>query len=192
MPRPCPQLPAQQPVEITSTHGLHAAGSSVSCLLSLSKEKTWRRRWHPTPGLLPGKSHGRGSLVGYGLWGCKESDTTKQLTHTHTQEENQCACLGVPSSEHGGCSKVTVRRPQLASSAGRESPPGEGCPAWKGSRVPAFIAEHHGASLILGMRAHRRAGEQDPSEESSNTPGGRKIRSECSHRNARLLVGKTY
>ena len=24
----------------------------------------WRRQWHPTPVLLPGKSHGRGSLVG--------------------------------------------------------------------------------------------------------------------------------
>ena len=133
-----------------------------------------------------------GGLVGCGLWGCKESDTTKQLTHTHTQGENRCTRLAVPSSEHRGCSKETVRRPQLAGSAGRESPPGEGCPAWKGSRVSAIIAEHHGAFLIPGMRAHRRAGERDPSEESSNTPGGRKIRSECSHRNARLLVGKTY
>ena len=25
---------------------------------------TWRRQWHPTPVLLPGKSHGRRSLVG--------------------------------------------------------------------------------------------------------------------------------
>ena len=24
-----------------------------------------------------------GGLVGCGLWGCKESDMTKQLTHTH-------------------------------------------------------------------------------------------------------------
>ena len=28
-----------------------------------------RRRWHPTPVLLPGKSHGWRSLVGYGPWG---------------------------------------------------------------------------------------------------------------------------
>ena len=28
---------------------------------------------------LPGKSHGRGSLVGYSLWGRKESDTTERL-----------------------------------------------------------------------------------------------------------------
>ena len=29
-----------------------------------------RRQWHPTPVLLPGKSHGRGSLVGCSPWGC--------------------------------------------------------------------------------------------------------------------------
>ena len=35
----------------------------------------WRRKWQPTPVLLPGKSHGQRSLVGYSLWGCTESDT---------------------------------------------------------------------------------------------------------------------
>ena len=39
----------------------------------------WRRQWHPTPVLLPGKSHGRRSLVGCCLWGCTESDTTERL-----------------------------------------------------------------------------------------------------------------
>ena len=38
-----------------------------------------RRQWHPTPVLLPGKSHGRRSLVGHSPWGCKESDTTERL-----------------------------------------------------------------------------------------------------------------
>ena len=33
---------------------------------------------------LPGESHGQRGLVCYGLWGCKKSDTTKRLTHTHT------------------------------------------------------------------------------------------------------------
>ena len=36
-----------------------------------------RRRWHPTPGFMPGESHGRGSLMGYSPWGRKESDTTE-------------------------------------------------------------------------------------------------------------------
>ena len=41
-----------------------------------------RRQWHPTPVLLPGKSPGRRSLVGYSPWGHKESDTTERLHHT--------------------------------------------------------------------------------------------------------------
>ena len=38
----------------------------------------WRRQWKPTPLLLPGKSHGRRSLVGYSPW-VTESDTTEWL-----------------------------------------------------------------------------------------------------------------
>ena len=36
-----------------------------------------RRRWHPTPVLLPGEPQGRGSLVGCRLWDRTESDTTE-------------------------------------------------------------------------------------------------------------------
>ena len=43
----------------------------------------WRRKWQPTPIFLPGESHRQRSLVGYSPWGCKESDTTEWLTHTH-------------------------------------------------------------------------------------------------------------
>ena len=35
------------------------------------------RHWHPSPVLLPKKSHGQRSLVGYSPWGHKESDTTE-------------------------------------------------------------------------------------------------------------------
>ena len=31
----------------------------------------WRRRWQSTSVLLPGKSHGQRSLVGYSPWGCR-------------------------------------------------------------------------------------------------------------------------
>ena len=45
----------------------------------------WRRKWQPTPVFLPGEFHGQRSLESYTPWGRKESDTTKQLTHTqHT------------------------------------------------------------------------------------------------------------
>ena len=36
----------------------------------------WRRKWQPTPVFLPGKFHGRRSLVGYSPQGHKESDMT--------------------------------------------------------------------------------------------------------------------
>ena len=42
----------------------------------------WRRKWHPTPVLLPGKSHGWRSLVGYSPWGRKESDMTEHFLFT--------------------------------------------------------------------------------------------------------------
>ena len=36
----------------------------------------WKRAWQPTPVFLPGESHGRRRLAGYGPRGRKESDTT--------------------------------------------------------------------------------------------------------------------
>ena len=48
----------------------------------LGWEDPWRRKWQSTPVLLPGKSHGQRSLVGYSPWGSKESDTTERL-HFH-------------------------------------------------------------------------------------------------------------
>ena len=45
-----------------------------------------RRQWHPTPVLLPGKSHGWRSLVGWSPWGREESDMTEQL-HFHALEK---------------------------------------------------------------------------------------------------------
>ena len=64
----------------------------------------WRRQWHPTPVLLPGKSHGRRSLVGCSPWGCQESDTTERLDFHFSLscigEGNgsplQCSCLENP------------------------------------------------------------------------------------------------
>ena len=46
-------------------------------------EGIWRRRqWHPTPVLLPGKSHGWRSLEGCSPWGRWGSDMTERL-HFH-------------------------------------------------------------------------------------------------------------
>ena len=40
----------------------------------------WRRKWKPTPTLLPGKCRGQRSLAGYGPWGHKDSDTSERLS----------------------------------------------------------------------------------------------------------------
>ena len=75
-----------------------------SCFYSRSHILTRRRQWHPTPILLPRKSHGRRSLVGCSPLGCWGSDMTEQL-HFHFSplcigEGNgnplQCSCLENP------------------------------------------------------------------------------------------------
>ena len=42
----------------------------------------WRKEWLPTPVFLPGEFHGRRCLAAYSPWGHKESDMTKQLSHS--------------------------------------------------------------------------------------------------------------
>ena len=72
--------------------------------LIASNNTLQRRRWHPTPALLPGKPHAWRSLVGCSSQGHKEADTT-ELLHFHfsfscTGEGNgnplQCSCLENP------------------------------------------------------------------------------------------------
>ena len=91
-----------------------------------------RRRWHPTPVLLPGRSHGRRILVGCSPWGREESDTTERL-HFHLSlscigEGNgnslQCSCLENPRD--GGAwwaaiYGVTQSLTQLSSSSSSSS-----------------------------------------------------------------------
>ena len=66
--------------------------------------KSWRRQWHPTPVLLPGKFYGQRSLVGCSPCGRWESNTTER-PHFHFSlscigEGNgnllQCSCLENP------------------------------------------------------------------------------------------------
>ena len=45
--------------------------------LSLFSFTHWRRKWQPTPVILPRESQGRRSLVGCHLWGRTESNTTE-------------------------------------------------------------------------------------------------------------------
>ena len=64
----------------------------------------WRRKWPPTPGFLPGESHGQRSLGGYSPWGCKESDTTEhtlkcQRLSALTLLQREWVCSGPSVSE---------------------------------------------------------------------------------------------
>ena len=65
----------------------------------------WRKKWHPTPVLLPGEPHGQRSLEGCSPWGHCRSDMTERL-HFHfslsciggegTGNPLQCSCLENP------------------------------------------------------------------------------------------------
>ena len=94
-----------------------------------------RRQWHPTPVLLPGKSHGRRSLVGCSPWGCEESGMTERL-HFHFSlscigEGNdnplQCSCLENPRDRGAwwaavsGVAQSRTRLKQLSSSSSSSS-----------------------------------------------------------------------
>ena len=77
----------------------HIAEYSVHIFVYM-QSRIRRRQWHPSPVLLPGKSRGRRSLVGYSPWGCEDSDTTERL-HFHALEKEmatqlQCSCLENP------------------------------------------------------------------------------------------------
>ena len=73
----------------------------------------------PTPVLLPGKPHGRRSLVGCSPWGPEESDTTERL-HFHFSlscigEGNgnplQSSCWRIPGTgEPGGLPSMGLHR----------------------------------------------------------------------------------
>ena len=71
-------------------------------LLHLDQVQRRRRQWHPTPVLLPGKSHGWRSLVGCSPWGHEESDTPERL-HFHFS----LSCIG---EGNGNYSSVLVWR----------------------------------------------------------------------------------
>ena len=65
----------------------------------VSRRGTWRRRWHPTPVVLPGESHGWRSLEGCSPWGRWESDTAERL-HFHCS----LSCIGVGDGDPLPCS----------------------------------------------------------------------------------------
>ena len=78
-----------------------------------------RRQWHPTPVLLPGKSHGWRSLVGYSPWVAKSRTRLSDFTftfHFHALEKEMATHSSVlawripGTGEPGGLPSVGSHR----------------------------------------------------------------------------------
>ena len=120
-------------------------------------QRLQRRQWHPTPVLLPGKSHGRRSLVGCSPWGREESDTTERL-HFHFSlscfgkgDSNplQCSCLENPrdrgtwwAAVHGVAQSPT-RLKRLSSSSSSSRPKTAG---------PLAVSDQWNKGSLVGAR----------------------------------------
>ena len=112
-----------------------------------------RRRWHPTPVLLPGKFHGWRSLVGCSPWDHWESDMTEWLHFYFSLscigEGNgsplQCSCLENPRDRGAwwaavyGVAQSRTRLKQLSSSS-MVSPRTEGLRWRKPTAVTSLLS----------------------------------------------------
>ena len=93
------------------------ASFSKSCVMAFDSSRSCfkRRQWHPTPVLLPGKSHGQRSLVGCSPWGCQESGTIERLyfhcsrDFTHWRRKWQPTLVFLPGGSQGRGSLVACR-----------------------------------------------------------------------------------
>ena len=143
----------------------HRACSPLPC----SREQGRRRQWHPTPALLPGKSHGQRSLIGCSPWGFEESDTTERL-HFHFSlscigEGNgnplHCSCLENPrvggawwAAVYGVAqSQTRLKRLSSSSSSSREQGgglcSGEGAVGGRAHTLSGLCPFHPEAFLSL-------------------------------------------
>ena len=116
--------------------------------LFLEASVTCRRQWHPTPVLLPGKSHGQRSLVGCSPWGRWGLDMTERF-HFHFSlscigEGNgnplQCSCLENPRDGGArwaavyGVAQSQTRLKRLSSSSSSVTPIPIQTEAWQNEK----------------------------------------------------------
>ena len=83
-------------------------------LLNVVVRQSWRRQWQPTPVLLPGKSHGRRSLIGCSPWGREESrhdwaTSLSLFTFMHWRRKWQPTPVFLPGESQGRGSLVGCR-----------------------------------------------------------------------------------
>ena len=82
-----------------------ASSNHFTDLISIRPQ---RRQWHPTPALLPKKSHGRKRLVGCSPWGREESDTTEQHHFHFSRLEKEMATHSSVLAMDGGARWAAV------------------------------------------------------------------------------------
>jgi len=121
-----------------------------------------RRKWQPTPVLLPGKPHGWRSLVGCSPWDRKESDTTEQLhfyfslslekemAHQSSILAWKIPGMGEPDGLPFGVTYSRTRLKQLSSSSSSSSKI-----PWRRERLPTPVfwpREFHGVYSPWGRK----------------------------------------
>ena len=139
-----------QLLELALTHAhwwchwwCHPTKSVSSSALSF----LWRRQWQPTPVLLPGKSHGRRSLVGCYPWCRCESDTSEQLLFHFSLscigEGNgnplQCSCLENPRD--GGAWWAAVYGVAQSRTRLKRQQQQQQLSLWSNSHIPTWLRE---------------------------------------------------
>ena len=136
----CPSCKWSDEECVSSVERVLGSDGRKKGVLTLQDQCPCKKRGHgegngtPTPVLLPGKSHGRRSLVGCSPWGRQESDTTEHL-HFHFSlscigEGNgnplQCSCLENPRDRGAwwaavyGVAQSRTRLKRLSSSSSKK------------------------------------------------------------------------
>ena len=86
---------------------------SIFILVLAPVMKKWRRRWHPTPILLPGKPHGWRSLVGCSPWGRRVghdwATSLSLFTFMHWRQKWQPTPVFFPGESQGRRSLLGCR-----------------------------------------------------------------------------------
>ena len=115
---------------------------------------SWRRRWHPTPVLLPGKSHGRRSLVGCSPRDRKELGTTERLHFRfsfHALEKTMATDSSVLSWRIPGTAEPGGRPSMGSHRVGHDWSDLAAAAAWTSSEVYIFVR-----STCVSVHTHGR------------------------------------
>ena len=88
---------------------LEDIGENWISIMGDLRQSHGRRQWHLTPVLLPGKSHGRRSLVGCSPWVAKSRTWLSDFTFMHWRRKWQLTPVFLPGESQGRGSLVGCR-----------------------------------------------------------------------------------